>query len=758
MTNFRKVLGTCLAVFALMGAQSCNREVAEPSAAEGKTHSEETIYKEGNVEMPVSENLVFDAADENQLKALNATVSATTSSSTNKHAVTYEQKIPVVCIVRSNQNDPITYVDNVEIIRQSNGTYKFAKDRIHLAQGSTLAPGKKWYLMVVTQNSFNKSTRELSVNATGAPEDLSPSATRVMDIPSASPWIELPMFPNGQPKWSKDWDAARKKQKLTLYAQGVLCRATLRLDDAYKAKLGGDNVDLKITQLKVVSTALSFSGKFKFDEASLPSITETEGRPTIKWEPTPTASATKEYRALDANVPEYQKVFNAPAGGAVLQVSGSGSLATIFADSNNPSRVDKTNLPQGVQSIIFWAVPVKGAAERHTTLIAETGSSTLSNKVLAPSHTYIYGKKHTKDAAQGRAVYFDAVYYNPYTPLDYMAEYNLARKNPDQFRNGGVIPQGPSNHFAKNHGVDAYAMVKYNEVTTTNIRNSDGRHYGNPGMEQFESIIPFQGNAAVNLISGNDVDNEVVNVALGSRKGATKFSSRRVGNVVYALALTDFGGTQKYRVAYRYSGVDNPDAPTEATPTVVYKQILDPNRIRNRQAPYHYPSPYFEGDAPEQHLRKAFQIEAIQLGSNFVGGVGDIANEGFWTQQAVNKEKRILPLHYTSYKAYANPSDLVTPRDTKKWEALVKKYRVTKDLMQRAIYYYYDHWGASMIAGAQAPTLYYLGTDAQGNPIVAACNGVTGWSSFDLRSTPSLRARLREARFTSRPFTPYDHP
>ena len=756
MTNFRKVLGTCLAVFALMGAQSCNREVAEPSAAEGKTHAEETIYKEGNVEMPVSENLVFDAADENQLKALNATVSATTGS-TNKHAVTYyEQKIPVVCIVRSNQNDPITYVDNVEIVKQANGTYKFAKDRIHLAQGSTLASGKKWYLMVVTQNAFNKSTGELSVNA-GASENLSPSATatRMMDIPSASPWVELPMFPNGQPKWSKDWDTARKNQKLTLYPQGVLCRATLRLDDAYKAKLGGDNVDLKITQLKVVSTALSFSGKFRFDKASLPPVTQTSGRPTLEWEPTQKASTIKEYRALDADTPEYQKIFNASNG--VLQVSGNGSLATIFADSNNPSRVDKTSLPQGVQSIIFWAVPVKGVTNRHTTLIAETGSSS-SAKVLPPSHTYIYGKKHTKDAAQGSAVYFDAVYYNPYTPLDYMAEYNLARKDPAQFRNGGIIPQGPSNHFAKNHGVDAFAMVKYNEVTTTNILNSDGRHYGNPGMEQFESIIPFQGNAAVNLISGNDVNNEVVNVALGSRKGATKFSSRRVGNVVYALALADFGGTQKYRVAYRYSGVDNPDAPTEATPTVIYKQILDPNRIRNRQAPYHYPSPYFEGDTPEHHLRKAFQIEAIQLGSNFVGGVGDIANEEFWTQQTVNKEKRILPLHYTSYKAYANPSDLVTPRDTKKWEALVKKYRVTKELMQRAIYYYYDHWGASMIAGAQAPTLYYLGTDAQGNPVVAACNGVTGWSSFDLRSTPSLRARLREARFTSRPFTPYDHP
>lgn len=754
MTNFRKVLGTCLAVFALMGAQSCNREVAEPSAVEGKTQAEETIYKEGNVEMPVSENLVFDAADENQLKALNATVSASSSAGANsRHAVDYGQEFPVICVIRSNnQADPVTYAE-LKVTKKSDGTYKMSQDRVHLAQGSTLAPGKKWYLMVVTQNAFDKNNGELSVNATGA--NLSSSATRVMDIPSASPWIELPTFPNGQPKWSKDWDPARKKQKLTLYPQGVLCRATLRLDEAYKANLGGDNVDLKITQLKVVSTALSFSGKFKFDKASLPPVTQTSGRPTLEWEPTQTASTAKEYRALDANTSEYQKVFNNPNG--VLQVSGSGSSATIFADSNNPTRVDKTNLPQGVQSIIFWAVPVRGVTNRHTTLIAETGSSS-SAKVLTPSHTYIYGKKHTKDAAQGRAVYFDAVYYNPYTPLDYMAEYNLARKDPAQFRNGGIIPQGPSNHFAKNHGVDAFAMVKYNEVTTTNILNSDGRHYGNPGMEQFESIIPFQGNAAVNLISGNDVNNEVVNVALGSRKGATKFSSRRVGNVVYALALADFGGTQKYRVAYRYSGVDNPDAPTEATPTVIYKQILDPNRIRTRQAPYHYPSPYFEGDTPEHHLRKAFQIEAIQLGSNFVGGVGDIANEEFWTQQTVNKEKRILPLHYTSYKAYANPSDLVTPRDTKKWEALVKKYRVTKELMQRAIYYYYDHWGASMIAGAQAPTLYYLGTDAQGNPVVAACNGVTGWSSFDLRSTPSLRARLREARFTSRPFTPYDHP
>ena len=113
-------------------------------------------------------------------------------------------------------------------------------------------------------------------------------------------------------------------------------------------------------------------------------------------------------------------------------MSGSGSSAALFSDSNAPTRVENATMTSGVQSILFWAVPVKGATNRHTTLIAETGSSS-SDKVLQPSHTYIYGKKHTKDAQAGRVVSFDAVYYNPYTPLDYMAEYNVARKDPGQF-------------------------------------------------------------------------------------------------------------------------------------------------------------------------------------------------------------------------------------------------------------------------------------------------------------------------------------
>ena len=732
MTNFRKVLGTCLAVFALMGVQSCNREVAEPSAVEGKTQAEETIYKEGNVEMPVTEDLVFDTADENQLKALNATVSASSSAGANsRHAVDYGQEFPVICVIRSNQNDPVTYAE-LKVTKKADGTYKMSQDRVHLAQGSTLAPGKKWYLMVVTQNAFNKNNGELSVNATGAPEDLSSSATRMMDIPSASPWIELPTFPNGQPKWSKDWDTARKKQKLTLYAQGVLCRATLRLDDAYKAKLGGDNVNLKITQLKVVSTALSFSGKFKFDRNSLPPLTETSGRPTLTWVPTQAASTTKEYRALDANTSEYQKIFNASNG--VLQVSGNGSSTTIFADSNNPTRVDKTNLPQGVQSIIFWAVPVRGVTNRHTTLIAETGESS-SAKVLTPSHTYIYGKKHTKDATQGSAVYFDAVYYNPYTPLDYMAEYNVARKNPEQFRPGGTIPQGWSGAFAKNHLPESSTFLQWWDIDGISLEK-DGRTYRNPNHGQFHSVIPYSGDAALNLKGGGPVNDALVIAQLGDVKSNTKFSSRKKpdANVRYALALTDFNSSQKYRVAYRYELKEYRDV-IPVYNLSLRKTILY-SRVQKRTPPYFVDAARFENAGPIVYYRRIeMEIKSVQLGADFMGSVDDIAKEEFWTNTANQRiETRILPQSYSAYRSYLYPDGI---------DASVGR-RIKEDIFRG---YGGNNWGASYatLGRENEGSPFYLGDNILA--IFAPSAGV--WANTDMRA----RSEYVAVRFSVRLFT-----
>lgn len=731
MMTFRRVLGgLCVAV--CLGAQSCRQEAAEPTAKQSPV--KETVYKEGNIELPLYADLGVDLSEEtNQLKALDATV-GTQKDARGRLSVGYGDKFPVVCIIRSSKNDPITYIDDVEAVKQPDGIYKLNKERVHLAAGSALAAGKKWYMMVVTKNSFNKNNGELSVNANGNAETLKAGATRVMDIPAASAWIELPTFANGQPKWPKDWTDARRQAKLTLYPQGVLCRATLRLDNDYKAKLGNNSVDLKVTQLKVVSTALSFSGKFKFDEASLPPLSQTSGRPTIAWEATQTASAAREYRSLDANTPEYQKVFNAPAGGAVLQVSGSGSTADLFSDSNSPTKVQNEVLQGGVQSILFWAVPVKGATNRHTTLIAEAGLSS-SAKVLQPSHTYIYGKKHTKDAKPGSVVSFDAVYYNPYTPLDYMAEYNVARKNPEQFYPKGTIPNGSSNQLDGSHGINSFTFLPWEDVKKVSL-SSGGRTYVSPTHAQWSSIIPYEGAAAINTVGGPDVDNADVEAEVGQLKSWTEFSSRKnpKANIRYALALTNLGGSQKYRTAYRYKMEYG--APNQTTIASRYIEIGSEvilRNVQNRQPPYiRFQSQFSGNGAWATFPYLVLEIQAVQLGAGFVGTVDDIANEDFWANTAnQRKDKRVLPANYTTYKVYTVPADL---------DSKVKR-RVDKE----AIYGYYgDHWGASFQALVTSPTVYYLG-DSQ----LAVFDAPKGlWATVDMRTKG-----YDQIRFPVRPFT-----
>lgn len=730
MMTFRRVLGgLCVAV--CLGAQSCRQEAAEPTAKQSPV--KETVYKEGNIELPLYADLGVDLSEEtSQLKALDATV-GTKKDTRGRLSVDYGQKFSVICIIRSNQNDPITYIDDVEAVKQPDGLYKLNKERVHLAEGSALAAGKKWYMMVVTKNSFNKNNGELSINANGEPETLTAGATRVMDIPAASAWIELPTFANGQPKWPKDWTEARRQAKLTLYPQGVLCRATLRLDNDYKEKLGNNSVDLKVTQLKVVSTALSFSGKFKFDKASLPLLTQTSGRPTIIWEATQAASATREYRALDANTAEYQKVFNAPANGAVLQVSGSGSSAALFSDSNAPTRVENATMTSGVQSILFWAVPVKGATNRHTTLIAETGSSS-SDKVLQPSHTYIYGKKHTKDAQAGRVVSFDAVYYNPYTPLDYMAEYNVARKDPGQFYPGGKIPQGWSGAFASDHTPNSSTFLQWWDIDDISL-TKDNRTYSNPTHGQFHSVIPYSGDAALNLKGGGPVNNALVIAQLGDKKSNTKFSSRKKGdaNVRYALALTDFDGSQKYRVAYRYELKEYSDV--YRVYYLSLRKVVLPSRVAAKTPPYFVDAAKFDrADKPVDFKRIELEIKAVQLGADFVGSVDDIANEDFWSTANLRTEERILPQSYSAYRSYLYPDGI----DDKVGR------RIKEDIFRS---YGDNNWGASYatLGRENEATPFYLGDNILA--IFAPSAGV--WANTDMRAKPQYVA----LRFPVRLFT-----
>ena len=339
-----------------------------------------------------------------------------------------------------------------------------------------------------------------------------------MDIPAVSHWMEMPTYPNGHPKWPKDWSQAEKLRKLEVFPQGVLCRATLRLDDAYKQRLRSEQVDFKVNRLRIVSTSLSFAGYFSLAKNDLPAVSF-KGRPEIargganngnlmKWVPTQTAATKKEFTALNTSTPEYEKIFT----GDVFSLQG-GSSAKIFSDTSVGADVNR-NVAPGIPTILFWAIPTTTAGTNlSTTLIAETGTSS-NARILEPKHTYIYGKKHPKQVLSGKSVYFDAVYYHPYTPLDYMAEYNLVRKEPWQFVKGGRIPQGSSNQLDTQHGVNSFAMLTMGEVKQVQLSHNS-RTYTSPSPQQWESVIPIQGQAAVNLSGAQTVDNASVNVQLG---------------------------------------------------------------------------------------------------------------------------------------------------------------------------------------------------------------------------------------------------
>ena len=348
-----------------------------------------------------------------------------------------------------------------------------------------------------------------------------------------------------------------------------------------------------MNRLRVVSTSLSFAGYFSLAKNDLPAV-DFKGRPELargganngnlmKWVPTQAAASKKEFTALNTSTPEYEKIFT----GDVFSLQG-GSSAKIFSDTSVGADV-KRNIAEGIPTILFWAIPTTTAGTNlSTTLIAEEGTSS-NVRILEPKHTYIYGKKHKDQVLSGKSVYFDAVYYHPYTPLDYMAEYNVVRKDPGQFVPGGTIPHGTSNQLDTQHGVNSFAMLTYADAKQVNL-TSNGRQYTSPNVAQWESIIPFHGSQAVNTIGGGVVNEADVTAQVGSVSGTTKFSSRRVGNVVYALALRNLGGTNKYSVAYRYERVNNPQAPG-ATWDLYITQMLHSQLVGRRNPPLSHADP-----------------------------------------------------------------------------------------------------------------------------------------------------------------------
>lgn len=635
-----------LAGFLLLSA--CSQENSpQPSTPVAGTASEVQPEVYGDIEFPISGELTADLSQEQEVRALNATVSPTLNAANNgRHAITLPARIPVICIIRSDQGDPATY-HNLEAVRQGNTTtYRVERERVKLLAGTSLAAKKKWYIMFVAGGSYQQASRKITLDMSATETvNASRGARAGMDFVMATPWAPIPLWPNGYPKWPKDWSepeiAALKK---SLHPLGVLCRATLRLDQAYS----GASASVAVNELKVVTTGVSFKGEFDLSAGALPPVTSTSGTPQLKWTNTQAASSKKEYPSTDARVNEYVKTFKSASGGSVLSVSN------VFSDTGVNSNAQK-QLSNGVQALLFWAMPVPGvsAEQNHTTLIAVSGTST--GKPLAPQYTYIYGKKHSKVASSGRAVYFDAVYYHPYTPLDYMAEYNMSRKDPDQWRVGGAVPPGLSNAWATDHGRNAFTAARLSDVTDGNGRakftlrdNTTQRNFILPTVAQWQSIIPFRDGSinvrlASNIVkSANDVSLEV---QLGPTKSNTTYSARKSAGteVMYALALTGFDNSNKRRVAYRYSMQPNP------TPIDNAKGLQIPFEGGTFSQGYTLTGQKREVNYTSAASNRIYmKVEAVHLGESFVGSVDDIANENFWAK-AVRKEERYLSINYNFF-------------------------------------------------------------------------------------------------------------
>lgn len=646
----------------LLGA--CSKDTVTPqvhTSAMGDSAHEQF----SNVVFPISGDLTVDYSEQPELRSLDASVGVYRSPINNP--VTLPDTISVITIIRSSGSDPVTYDATLRAVKNATTSrYTVQADAVKLAAGSSIAAGKKWYVMFVAGGSYNPTTHKLSFDAS-APEIIegatitSEAKRSAMDFPMASAWVELPTQADGSAKPRKDWDydAIVRMGRVAFYPLGVLCRATLTLNNDYigRGYVSSSNSEsslavrvdasipttVRIKELKLVTTAFSFKGDF--DLSQLPAVTSV-GRPTLRWTNTQEASGDKEFKALDDSVDEYVKIFRAGAhaDAGVLSVSGR-RYDRIFQlpDANTLS------LEPGVEAILFWAMPTPGVADsdRHTSLIAESGTSS-NARILAPSHTYIYGKKHGREARQGTTVYFNAVYYNPYTPLDYMAEHNVERKDPDQWYVGGMIPLGPPMagprgrlQLAVDQGRSSFTAVKHIEYPNGLLSLEDGRLGVTNTGSMFEAFIPYGHRGSLHnydqirvTLNPNDTrsaDREHLLVHLFNSEVATTYYSARkkVGGPMYALAL-EGGFHNLHRVAYRYSLVPNPDV------------LVDQPGL---QIPF--TGRFFVAGLSDFKVnpvtRMMMKIEAIHLGPYFVGHVDDIALESFWNQPGVRKEVRYIP-------------------------------------------------------------------------------------------------------------------
>ena len=126
----------------------------------------------------------------------------------------------------------------------------------------------------------------------------------------------------------------------------------------------------------------------------------------------------------------------------------------------------------------------------------------------------------------------------------------------------------------------------------------------------------------------------------------------------------------------------------------------------------------------------------------------DIANENFWNDASLRKERRVLPISYTSFVADSKP---VFPHKAE-WNALARRLKTTYSRIQ-ALYNYYNSYSApQVIAGKGAPSFYWVGDE---NVLAMAPQGAKFWINGEGSFNEHMRSVIR---FSCRPFTTEEHP
>lgn len=138
---------TLLALAAMGLFASCRNEATSEPVQTKTAQEAAASYREGDIDFPLVAdfNISFSEETESTLRGISATVSPTLNAK-GRHGITLPNELPVLCIIRSSGNDEPTYYE-VKAVKTTNG-YHIEKERIKLASGSALAPGKKWYVMI----------------------------------------------------------------------------------------------------------------------------------------------------------------------------------------------------------------------------------------------------------------------------------------------------------------------------------------------------------------------------------------------------------------------------------------------------------------------------------------------------------------------------------------------------------------------------------------------------------------------------------